>query len=446
MGKQTTERFELRRVIATSYVQPGPPTGFSASSTFKSYTRSGPGNIKLPNWRKLVSNHESATTAFTGSDFGFSKSPGSAQTRRTFSFSPGVILSESYSGIPNILSSILPSTLLPFSGGAFTSARNEAISKTYNQIRSMASPAQAGEDIGEAGETLRMIRKPQAGLQDLVKHVCNNHYNLLKKAKWNTVKRLAKSLADLTLEYRFGLQPLLSDIAASTVALQNRTVMTTYTTFSAKGKSEAISNTLGSGTEGTIRYDGRATTRERYTVRYKGQCAETHHLDQRSFNASIGLTWREAIPTLYNLIPYTFLLDYVTNLGSFVSAFAVPWGSVAWCNGTYIGLVEQIVDISFSSANAPLYILVSQSPAHYEVNYKGVQRFNQSGMPFPDFRFEVPSTKQLENVAALLASRLPVIGNLTRALNRDSKGGLDREFKLATRDRSLKVPYPFHQP
>jgi len=445
MGKQSTERFELRRSITTSYVQPGPPTGTVTSSTFKSYTRAGP-TLTLPAWRTLISRHESATTAFTGSDFGFSKSPGSAQTRRTFSFSPGVILGESYSGIPNIFSSILPSTLLPFSGGAFTSARNEAISKTYGQIRDMASPAKAGEDIGEIGETLKMLRKPQAGLQDLTKHLVENHYSLLKKAKWNTVKRLAKSLADLTLEYRFGLKPLLSDITASTVSLQNRTVMTTYTTFSAKGKSEAVSTTTGSGTEGSFRYDGRATTRERYTVRYRGQCAETHYLDQRSFSASIGLTWREFIPTLYNLIPYTFLLDYVTNLGTFVDAFAVPWGSVAWCNGTYIGLIEQIVDISFSSNGAPLYVLVSQTPAHYEVNYKGVQRFNQSGMPFPDFRFEIPSNRQLENVAALLTSKLPIIGRLTKTLNRDSKGGLDREFKLATRDRSLKVPYPFHQP
>jgi hypothetical protein len=64
-------------------------------------------------------------------------------------------------------------------------------------------------------------------------------------------------------------------------------------------------------------------------------------------------------------------------------------------------------------------------------------------MPRPSLQVLRPSDRQLTNVIALLASRLPVLGSLTKKILRSPSGkSLDYKFRLATRDRNLKRPYP----
>jgi hypothetical protein len=392
----------------------------------------------------LIRNHQSATTPLTASDFALTKHAGRTEAARYKYFSSGVIYHEFNEGFFGIGS--FPS-FPGFVGDGYKSAHNEAVQRLYDVIRSIESPSQTGEDIGEYKQTVNLIRRPAKGILDLTSYLVNNHTSLLKKARVNNIKRVAKSLADLTLEYRYGIKPLLSTLAEATVALQNRDIISDFHRFNVKGKGVTATDVMsGWQGSGVIQRKTRTVTRTSYTVRYKGEYRTDHNVDTRSFNASLGLTWREVLPTLYNLCPYSFLLDYVVNLHSFLEVLSVPWTNVAWCNKTQRGVAQEFwQELDVRTVASSIYTIKSFSPSRYDYLSSQVVRTNQTTIPLPQLQVRYPSVKQLQNVGALVASRLPVIGILTKKLNRSSGGRLDREFKLATRDRNLRIPYPFHR-
>lgn len=441
--KQASEKLFLPYTTSTGfYPDPGYSSFTNGGYSF-TRTRSRSGGT-VPGWKQRIANHQSATSNFDATDFAFKKQIGTSVAARTYSFFYGVIWHEKNEGFYNV--GTFPSAP-DFSGSAYTSAHNEAVERLYDVIRSIESPAQTGEDIGEYKQTVNQIRRPMAGLLDLTSYCANNHVGLLKKARWNNIKATAKAMADLTLEYRFGLQPLLKTLADATVALENRDVMSEFFHFNVKGKgTTATSPQYGWTGSGAIQHMYQFQYITQFTVRYKGEYRIDHNVDRRSFAGSLGLTWREFIPTIWNLIPYSFLVDYVTNLGSFLSVLSVPWSNIAWCNKTVRGRqTESMADIGVRTASPPLYIITQFSPSRYDYHTTRVLRSSQTTLPLPIFQFTFPSERQLENTLALVASKLPVIGKLTDKLNRSSGGSLDREFKLASRDRDLKIPYPFHR-
>jgi hypothetical protein len=293
-----------------------------------------------------------------------------------------------------------------------------------------------------------------AGLLNLTNYLMNNQVKVLKAHRGNNIKQTAKALADLTLEYRFGIMPLTRSLGEAYVALSNRDIMGHYAPFNASGKFTSVTadysgNVIHDGGTGA-NYHARRT--QEFRVRFKGMFKYEAQLDRHKVNQSLGLTWRELVPTLHNLIPYSFLVDYATNLGDIMGQIAVPWGGVAWCNATdrtwdseytYFGsqrLTPPTPGISGGEWTASVPFV----PGYTNMRTWRVRRRDQTAT-MPTLRFEVkrPSTKQLTNVIALLTSRLPVLGNLTKKVLRSPSGkSLDYEFRLMRRDRNLKVPYP----
>jgi hypothetical protein len=442
MYEETVFKLWARYIYSTGQFPNPDYTNTTASWTTRdrSWYRGG---TSLPDWKNRIRNHQSATTNFDAVKSTIRWRPGTTVVTRTGTLQPGWLWHAKTQGFYKL--GTIDGSIPSYDWGTYKTAYNLAVQRLYDFIRSIESPANAGEDIGEYKQTVNQIRKPMAGLQDLTSYVVNNHVNLLKKAKWNNIKQTAKALGDLTLEYRFGLKPLLSTLAEAKVSLENRDVMFEFYRFNVKGKHDTASFTR-SGPYGTgaIRHTYGETIRSLVTVRFKGEYRIGHNVDRRSFNAGIGLTWREAIPTIYNLIPYSFLVDYFTNVGTFMSIFSVPWPNVAWCNKTSRFRHEEIFT-ELSGEGISQFATTSFTPSSYTYTLKRILRTDQLTIPLPMLEFSLPTAHQYSNIVALLASRLPIIGNLTKKLNRQSGGAFDREFRLATRDRNLRIPYPFHQ-
>jgi hypothetical protein len=340
-----------------------------------------------------------------------------------------------------------PSTPPPYSGTAYTSAFNLAVGRLYDKIRTFESSSNIGEDLGEISQTIGLLRKPLAGFQDLLRHTVEHHHDVLKKALlWNSAKRVAKALGSVVVEYRYGVEPLIRSVASATVALQNRTIMTDVKHFSVSGKAVASPDVeRWDEVEGACGFSGSVYTAQEYKVRFKGVYKLNADIDSYSFHRSLGLTWNELIPTLYNLIPYSFLLDYVINFNQFVSRLAVPWSNVAWCNRTERAMNVHRRDAHHGYQTSGSDFAISDfTPGFINVKVTGIRRRDQTQWcPMPFLQVISPTNRHLENVAALLASKLPVIGALTKSLSRSRLGSsVNSEFRLASRGSMYKVPYP----
>lgn len=407
--------------------------------------------VQNPLYRAKIKSVLPATTPFTANRFvikskamasRFVRSPSAATNN------PVALREEFVTGTYDSAASVelTPTTPPTFSGGTYDTAYNQAVSRLYSKLREFESRANVGEDLGEISQTVKLLRKPLAGIQNLLRYSLSNHVSLLKRARWNNTKQIAKGLGSVVTEYQFGIEPLINTCASAFVSLQNRDRLFNFYPFRVSGKAFDYSSAVPKrGGIGAVEFWVERSDRTKYKVVFKGVLSAESLLDKYSLNQSLGLTWGEFIPTLYNLIPYSFLLDYVVNLNQFVETLAVPWGSVRWCNMTERSEKEVFINFPRPKAN-PLsdFICATYNSGYLRASCVGVRRSDHSSsMPFPVLQVKRPSTRHLANTAALLAANLPVIGRLTRKLLGDPQTkSLDRHFSDINRDYKLRVPYP----
>lgn len=406
----------------------------------------------VPNYRVKIKQHQSATSSFDATKFSWDCKNYYGKIKRASPSRPSetdVLVSAERTGNGDGYSvfSDCPTTPPSFSGSAFTTANNLAVQRLYDTIRQMESHVSTGETLGEYNQTINLFKRGLGGIRDLMSYVSVNHKRILEKgAQWNNMKRTAKSLADLTLEYRFGIEPLAKVLGEGAGAIQRDSYMEAILPFSVSGKANSAVQEYNESWESFPTLHLRTVNDNEFKVRFKGEYRLRSVSDGPSYARSLGLTWREFVPTIYNLIPYSFLLDYVVNLHTFVETVAVPYANVAWCVRTDRARRTNRRFYSFLNGEQnPLFYLHSQTPGYLNMTATGVRRREQSELPLPILQWKKPSKRALENTLALVAGRLPVIGNLTKRILRSPSGkSLDNEFRLATRASNLKVPYPYH--
>jgi hypothetical protein len=128
-----------------------------------------------------------------------------------------------------------------------------------------------------------------------------------------------------------------------------------------------------------------------------------------------GFQFRDFVPTVWELIPYSFVSDYFVNIGDILEAACTDTSIVR-----RVTLIE-IVEWTRSTSVSPNYDLslkemktrygnvkgVSQEgrPGKFELVTRIVRRTPLSGVPFPTPRFDPPElfSKHSLNLAALLA-------------------------------------------
>lgn len=408
----------------------------------------------VPGYRNKIRMHMSATSPFDGTKFKYTAKNYYLAIRyngpNSASDSGRLVVAERF-GNGDGLSwfSNQPSTPPVLSGPTFDSASNLAVQKLYDTIRQMESHVQTGETIGEYKQTINLFKRGLGGLRDLLEYTSKNHVNILKKgAQWNNAKRTAKSLADLTLEYRFGIKPLAMVLGEGAGAVQSDRYMEAFLPFSVKGKATSSTLVTNGSYGGFPRIHIYGRTDNEFKVRFKGDYRIRSADAGPNYARSLGLTWREFIPTIYNLIPYSFLLDYVSNLHTFIETVAVPFTNVAWCVRTDRSTQHHVRNYTALGGEQPLnYVIDVIDPGYFDSQATGIRRREQLSLPMPTLRWQKPSKRALENTLALVVGRLPVIGNLTKRILRSPSGKtLDNEFRLASRGSDHKVPYPFHRP
>jgi len=149
-----------------------------------------------------------------------------------------------------------------------------------------------------------------------------------------------KILADTWLEYSFGWVPLISDTMSGAEALAawhvgREGLDERRNRISAVGRDQAVTGSTTYGLNDafyskvrhvlTNRVEGETSVK--YIARLSYKTAVPKESAKRLMQLS-GFTLMEFIPTAWELLPWSFLIDYFSNVGDVLEAFATPTDNI----------------------------------------------------------------------------------------------------------------------
>lgn len=371
-------------------------------------TRTDDGPIR--GYRQRIARGQDATTNLTGSRRLYKCRPGYYMVR--FERKPGIspqqpawVEQEEYGDLTQIT--------MPFIGSPnLQEADNAARMEFTSKARSAVTALEGGVVLGEIGETLRMLRSPAKALRTGV----NDFFTAISKRRRGPPRTRRQVLADTWLEYSFGWTPLINDIKDASYALERIKLRLNERKFVKAVATRRYDGTHLFGTdtmEGAHQIYARSHEYSEAIVVYRGSVILP--IGDRSLmtRQNLGFTWSNFVPTLWELVPYSFLVDYFTNIGDVLSAWAMWDVNFGWKNRTTIvRRVREMQTLGFTGQfnyNPDWYNITERQamPTISETETRDVSRSPYTGSLIPDFRFEIPGMRSLKwlNIAALATSK-----------------------------------------
>lgn len=310
-----------------------PSTSRTVSIRTYPNARSGSEN---PKWRDQVRRGSNATTSYSRSgyvvnshepttyDFESKCSPG--QVNKDSQFRRGTIgylpYPTDFNGIP------VPSA---------TSAQNQAIMGFIHDAKAQYNSISGMTFLGELRETLSMIRNPAKNLRALAKRYLDTANG--RRSSFRTRRDAERWLSGLWLEYAFGWTPLISDTKAGAEALA-RLIHGDIRYSTARGA--GFHDTASTPIRSNFNIPGLPTVGTRETVKTAQQsCFIKGGVSAKASGPTLsnaaqlfGFTPEEFVPTVWNLLPWSFLVDYFANVGDVLEATFFDRSGVTWTSMT----------------------------------------------------------------------------------------------------------------
>lgn len=307
------------------------------------------------------------------------------------------------------------------------SVDSKALSKLYDKIRAERSQMNGMQFLGELRETIHMLRRPAAALRDGFLRFTTDLNK--KKGRLGRVSpkyrstEWTKIYSGTLLEANFGWAPFISDIQAIAETAARIQLDDALIRRSRLVSRSELSNVIQGPLNGNVEYIGTAlyylTFRRdirwstTYTCQYiagMGYTQETALSGLQRLAQISGFTAENLLPTVYELIPLSFLADYVSNLGDVISGSVTDTSNVVRASKTTKTVTE------FTFFDRP----VDPSPDLINVGASGIgwtgsvgiqqylrttlNRVASVGLGVPSFHLSYPgnSAKKIANVVALL--------------------------------------------
>lgn len=327
---------------------------------------------------------------------------------------------------------IIPPNLPQSSVALKQQATGEMLTHLGRKSGSLASDVQGLVVAGELGKTMKQLSHPFKSFMDLTNDYLNGGVLIRDQAfkktayaaavktagarklprgfridgyRGKSMKAVAKAINDSYLEYTYAVQPNLHDIQA----IINETTgkrMSHETTVGAYGSADKHHYDVS----GNINFFG--VEREWFTSYYEVCSVRSVSkilVDLSStMDSRFGMDMPSFLPSLWELVPYSFLVDYVTNVQEILNAISYPvprerYGFTS-TRTMIFGSWGLTGVISNPDRNRYGNHYASVPPSRFkiiELNRSGTHW----GVP-PPFQVELPSVKQAINSASLLLARI----------------------------------------
>lgn len=357
--------------------------------------------FKNPSWKEQISKGSDATTPLSASLKSFEYEPGHLEVQGNTSVSvpPNPLNRQKY----GYKGAAYYEGFTPVGSFPESRAVNSAAGHFYAKVRDANSTFKGMVVAGEGRQAVRMIKT--RGEQILAKLPI--FVSLLRKAKrkYRVLKDLRKALADNYLETVFGWLPLVSDIEDAYHAA-TRTRPVSKMVVGRGYESDIVGMEFGTVGHGIMLYD--TLYRNMADCKVKFYCRLTLRQGILGQLDNFGLNAREFVPTLYEIMPWSFLLDYFGNLNELITAGCYASLVNGQINRTVVKEYVQVYTTSKVRPTSPALkeLLVTDQPSRITVRTKTVTRSANVGLPMVWPAFKLPDgPKKIINIAALAVAR-----------------------------------------
>lgn len=374
-----------------------------------------------PDWKERIKNCRSATSRLEGTKVSATVNDTGKAVRydrvtsgslagqvRKSVLQGSVGLFDTYGAMPSENTALLDATIL----AARTRFAKRLLAE-QQKIQSLVA-------VGEIGQTVRMIRN----LAGVLHHGLFDYLAALKKRRKKAGrggspsarrKKTREIIANTWLECTFGWQPLINDIDGLAHGLAEANVNATkqFQTVQVAERRQAATQTVTSVQNclmgGWVRFQtvelGQATWDA--SVRFKGAV----NLQPEGTNAltnQLGLRLRDIVPSLWELIPYSFAVDYFSNVGDIIALNSIRRSDVRWIELGWAcdsARTHQLKDVLCPANAGVVYLSHSFSPpGKATLSRKTIHREEYTGTLVPRLQFEIPGIKQALNLGALVVA------------------------------------------
>jgi hypothetical protein len=275
--------------------------------------------------------------------------------------------------------------------------------------------------LTELEKTISMVKNPAKALRGRATTLIQRLRKLRKRGTRGG--SLVKAFADTWLETTFGWKPLIADLkdgatAVARIATRNALERQQFRAYGDYAETVQVANgfqSVGCVTGNTdIGFQiNDYTHRIGYCIIYgkwqtKLQDAPSTHYYAARLALLSGFSWEDAIPQAWELVPWSFLVDYFINIGDVLESAANVFDQPAWM--VEVDIDETVKtrvynpDIAYMKANYPGFVSLDGGTLTRKTSYKVIDRksFDYSKL-YPSLSFSLPVDLQWLNIAALVA-------------------------------------------
>lgn len=214
--------------------------------------------------------------------------------------------------------------------------QNAALAKAYKRLGQAKTQFQGLTFLGEFKDTVRAFKRPFPAILEFTEKHLRRHKKLnsairarnVSKGNWSE-SSARKAAADSILEYNFGVAPLINDAQAAAEALARYVEFpnSERTRFTARASGE-VRRVLSNSSVPTGCWNALTTStvhETTYGVQYICVLDDSMRFlsDASRLRNLFGIHPGEAVSAAYELIPWSWLVDYFSNFGDVLNAVTV---------------------------------------------------------------------------------------------------------------------------
>lgn len=302
----------------------------------------------------------------------------------------------------------------------------KALEKIYQKLRAERSAVNGLIFVGELRETIHMLRNPLSALHENLRRVVLFEKKFIEQIRdlRSMVRRrdaFAKMVSGTALEINFGWTPFVSDIwdianAISRLVLKpkprDRIRAVSENTAIVQFENPGISfgGVWGYQFKGNLVDRYTTTSSVKYTVGLETNATVASSAIDR-LRTEFGFTAENFLPAVYELVPWSFLLDYFTNVGSIIEAGTTATANVKWiCRSekTRTQLIRSCIGVEPFARPADPTLRYVSSWSGVDSTTSGIRTTLNRSVPtdltIPSLRFKNPftSVKKMVNMLSLM--------------------------------------------